>query len=434
MAKITTSALIEDISGSHQGSTFKRTKSGIILISRQAPRRPQSTRQQLLKRFTNQLSGDWYALPDANKALWNKYASLLPKPLSGFNAYLMLNTRILAADHAELTYQDTPPIYPLAPSPPSNITASNIDPTNISITWDTPVQLGPLTTPLRPSYTLWLPMNDPSGTIATDYSTFHHNATLATPSHVQTPFDRGLSFNGINDQLNTLPSSDFVSPTGALELWYKPTSTPSPNNFALLLSYNNIPTAHLGIIVDGQNIWCRSRWASESHPYHWSLTKTHCISIGHWTHILLLQNGIAPELYINGSFATTATSGSDLTSWTSDAPTGPHEMHSGTRLDPPHQYLHGTIDSIKVHNTTPSPQLINQNYNFTYVQIYAAPQVAYANTGKEKWTLIATVRSDEASHTYTHDWPSGTVLSFRARTIERWGRLSPWTHVIRHTV
>lgn len=115
MPKVIFSAIVQDISGKMGGSTLKRVKSGTILRRRQTTRQPRSQKQQETRGLYNTYAGKWYALSDTQKSLWNKYASLLPGTLSGFNAYLRLNIHLRKANHAGLTEISTPPPVPSTP-------------------------------------------------------------------------------------------------------------------------------------------------------------------------------------------------------------------------------------------------------------------------------------------------------------------------------
>lgn len=46
------------------------------------------------------------------------------------------------------------------------------------------------------------------------------------------------------------------------------------------------------------------------------------------------------------------------------------------------------------------------------------------------WRFIKTEDSESGYINYIHTWPSNTRLYFRIRSIDKFGRLSPWTHKI----
>lgn len=139
MAKITYSGLVDEIKGSLGGSTIKGHKAGSILKQKTTPRRPRTQSQQRLRGYVNQLSGDWYSLPDTNKELWNKYASLLSGKLSGFNAFIMLNTRLLKTGHASLVQIISPPSSPGTPPFVNGLTFAITDTTHHTISWSAPL-------------------------------------------------------------------------------------------------------------------------------------------------------------------------------------------------------------------------------------------------------------------------------------------------------
>lgn len=42
--------------------------------------------------------------------------------------------------------------------------------------------------------------------------------------------------------------------------------------------------------------------------------------------------------------------------------------------------------------------------------------------------FIKTERSDQGYLVMTHTWPSGLALKFKVKSIDHWGRISPWSH------
>lgn len=115
MPKVTYSALVESASGKLGGSILKGVKSGSILRRGQTPRKPRSAKQQETRGLYNTYAGKWYALTATEKALWNKFASLLPEPITGLNAYIQHNVRLLKAGHTDLSAITAPPSSPSTP-------------------------------------------------------------------------------------------------------------------------------------------------------------------------------------------------------------------------------------------------------------------------------------------------------------------------------
>lgn len=63
-----------------------------------------------------------------------------------------------------------------------------------------------------------------------------------------------------------------------------------------------------------------------------------------------------------------------------------------------------------------------------YVQVYFAVQVQYRFRTKAKWSLVETVRSDVGQVIHTHQYPAEFYILYRARSIDAFGRVSPYTH------
>ncbi|MCK4624312.1 MAG: hypothetical protein KAV00_03305 [Phycisphaerae bacterium] len=137
MPKVIFTGLVEKISGKMSGSTLKGVKSGSLLRRRQTTRQPRSAKQQETRGLYNAYAGKWYALSDTQKATWNKYASLLPGAMSGFNAYLQLNIHIRKANHAGLTEISTPPPVPSTPEALSGLDAVPAS-GQVTVTWSAP--------------------------------------------------------------------------------------------------------------------------------------------------------------------------------------------------------------------------------------------------------------------------------------------------------
>lgn len=138
MAKITYSSLITNISGSLAGSTFKRVKGASIIRNRQHTRTPNTAQQHTIKGHMIKLSVSWSDLTTTQQKLWDTFAALHPKSMSGFNAYVMLNLRLLASGYSSFVEQTAPPPTPVTPTAPEDATRSYISPTKNRISWTAP--------------------------------------------------------------------------------------------------------------------------------------------------------------------------------------------------------------------------------------------------------------------------------------------------------
>jgi hypothetical protein len=115
MAKVVYSALITRLRGSLSGSTFSNWK-GIEVIKDRIfrPRQLFNVAQQSIRNIMSYLAGNWFAF-DANvKVMWNTYASLLSGHMSGLNAYIKTNSRLIFYG-SPLAAIATPPPTPDTP-------------------------------------------------------------------------------------------------------------------------------------------------------------------------------------------------------------------------------------------------------------------------------------------------------------------------------
>jgi len=138
MAKIEYSALVSNIRGKMGGQVASGWKGINYLKNHNAsPRQPRTTEQQTIRGYMSELSVEWYALTDSQKLLWNKYASLLGKPMSGQNAYIKLNLNIWR--YAGEVYKKTAP--PATPSRPGAMQGFDVTGTSLTIStvaWTAP--------------------------------------------------------------------------------------------------------------------------------------------------------------------------------------------------------------------------------------------------------------------------------------------------------
>jgi len=137
MAKVTYSALVDTIRGKLNGSIASQWKGINVLKSHPTPRQPRTESQQLVRGLMNNHAGDWYGLSSTLKDLWNRYASLLSKPMTGLNAYIKQNSnldRYLGSGSAI----SNPPPTPSTPEAISGLSIAVTDSLNNTITWASP--------------------------------------------------------------------------------------------------------------------------------------------------------------------------------------------------------------------------------------------------------------------------------------------------------
>jgi hypothetical protein len=114
-------------------------KGQIILRGYTIPRLTKSEKQQFVRGLISNLAGKYNTLSDANKDAWDAYAALLPDEMSGFNAYVRNNTRLLYTKHGDLGDITTPPDPPNPPDAPTSFQATyQSGPDRFQLYWLTP--------------------------------------------------------------------------------------------------------------------------------------------------------------------------------------------------------------------------------------------------------------------------------------------------------
>lgn len=138
MGKIFYSALVNTIRGRVSHSVLSSWK-GINVVKRHNPnpRQPRSAHQQRVRGLMNDLSGDWYAMSATLKEMWNKYASLMRKPMSGMNAYQHLNLA-LARYFGTANIISSPPPSPSTPEMPWPFTTTAQAGQLVDCSWTVP--------------------------------------------------------------------------------------------------------------------------------------------------------------------------------------------------------------------------------------------------------------------------------------------------------
>lgn len=138
MAKITPSALINEIKGSLNNSTFRTNRSGIHFYPKTKPQNARSEKQVQTRINFNYITSLWKNLSQTQRALWDRYASLLPKPSSGINAFTSLNGNILNSNYIGLSCVSNPPFSPDTPPPITGFFVKGYDASSNTLYWASP--------------------------------------------------------------------------------------------------------------------------------------------------------------------------------------------------------------------------------------------------------------------------------------------------------
>lgn len=65
-----------------------------------------------------------------------------------------------------------------------------------------------------------------------------------------------------------------------------------------------------------------------------------------------------------------------------------------------------------------------------YVSVYCCIAVGYSDRNKESWKLVGTAHASQLNIQHDHDLPQGFYPSYKARSIDSYGRVSPFTDKI----
>lgn len=141
MAIFTPSALIDEIKGRINGDVFQMWKGLIVRRRGTFPRNPRSSIQQKSRGYLAELAGDYDGLTDGQKVGWCNYATCVGG-MSGFNAFTMLNQRLLYAETVGLSRQDDAPVVPgTAPPIVGACLVYNVPNDEWRLSWTTPATL-----------------------------------------------------------------------------------------------------------------------------------------------------------------------------------------------------------------------------------------------------------------------------------------------------
>ena len=160
--------------------------------------------------------------------------------------------------------------------------------------------------------------DDAANTTVTDDGTGANNGTATTNTNnlsVVGKINDAFEFNGSDEYVNldTLEQDIDSDTTGSFSFWMNPTSLAS-NSYVLAFGDTNA-NAYMSIHVrsDGE-LDVTLFWEVDN---GWSFRTTDAsISAGSWFHIVLVQNGTAPVLYVNNSLTTlNFTLEQDKTAW-----------------------------------------------------------------------------------------------------------------------
>ncbi|MFH2021653.1 MAG: LamG-like jellyroll fold domain-containing protein, partial [archaeon] len=185
---------------------------------------------------------------------------------------------------------------------------------------------------------------------AKDYSGFENNGTVINATWNRTGGIVGGSyeFNGQNTYI-TLPAISLGGNSGTIEGWIKFRATSSASSqYIIGRDYGSVA---LGVTNDG------GFRALFMQNWNWCANYTRALNPGSWYYIVGTIDGTNQYIYVNGTLDTTCP---NTASWSSENSQWAISSNDGTWSED--QFVNGTIDEVKLYNSSLTAQQIRANY------------------------------------------------------------------------
>ena len=199
-----------------------------------------------------------------------------------------------------------------------------------------------------------------------------------------------MSFNGTDTYVNTNSLSSTLQPltVGSISMWWNPVdATPSSSNCLFSVSSTSVNNDYFALYnLSNGKFYAQLK---DNGSNRWILeTDAAAFLDNTWHHIVITQNGTAPELYVNGSKpAQTFTLSTSVTRWWNNITI--EQVNIGTLIwsSGSSGYANGKIDEVAIFNTELSASKIQQIYDATAV-VNGEPQTANLFTGGLDSSLV----------------------------------------------
>lgn len=213
--------------------------------------------------------------------------------------------------------------------------------------------------------------DEASGNLLDQVNSYNGTVTGAT-QNVTGKIGTAYSFDGVNDYVNidSVLTPLATTTQGTWAFWVKPIdATPATNQFIIAFGDTNEDTHLSSLITTSGILSVASRILGAT---QWQLsTNSSVFSDNTWAHIVIVQNGISPVLYINGTEYSpgqsnaTFTTSTDQTIWFSDITgldNGRFACWNYSSLGNI-RFLNGTIDEVGLWNRALTPDEVTELYN-----------------------------------------------------------------------
>ena len=221
------------------------------------------------------------------------------------------------------------------------------------------------------NFTTYLSFDEPSGTFVIDQTTLNNGTIVNSPNAILAVgrYGNGILCNGDTGHA-TFPTTDFVDDQfGTLSAWVKFNKAVDSIVVGAFDTTSVDQTIGIGGRPDGEP--AEIRFQSRDVAYDFIRDTTFQYSNDVWYHLLMKQNGVNPELYINGvnqSYANVLAA-NNKAAWFGDTATLNLASICRAVDTSPGSNLNGTVDEVMVFNHPLSDIQINQtrdNLHFVY--------------------------------------------------------------------
>lgn len=138
MAKIYYSALVNRIAGRVSHSVLSNWKGvGVIKRHNAGPHQKRTQAQQEIRGMLNTLAGEYYALTDTQKELWDSWVAMYKLPLTGLGAYVSFNQRLQKYLFG-VARRTAPPSTPSTPEHPTTLSVDALTGADFCVHWTAP--------------------------------------------------------------------------------------------------------------------------------------------------------------------------------------------------------------------------------------------------------------------------------------------------------
>ena len=197
----------------------------------------------------------------------------------------------------------------------------------------------------------WWKFDEGQGNVALDSVGGNHGTLVNGPTWVDGKYGKALSFDGVNDYVETAQTVSLALTTSAsIAVWFKTTAA----------AYQEI-VRQIGTSDNGIELRVSSSHKADVSVYLGSWreiidTNGPNVNDGNWHHIVGVVDGTTVKLYRDGNFIISATGTNNLNTGNAKVVIGRHPLYP--------DYFNGLIDDVQIYNRALSADEIAQIYQY----------------------------------------------------------------------